>query len=261
MTGFSVQDAEYGVRDSRRIPPERSTRIRNPKRRTLSALARAAVAGMLLLSSAASAQQVIPPKIVSVRVGLGDRYKVGLWTQVEVTLQGGSQTLAGEVSVIVPDGDGVPRRFSRLSDVWLRDVRLLSADLTETSWVDATFLGCAAAGVQAFDSGLQRVVFHECKLDSVNFRGAMLTDVTFENCLLRDVDFAGARLKRTRFPGSALIRADFSRATLEKVDLRGAELDITAGFESLRGAIMTTAQFLVLGPALARQLGVELKDT
>ena len=49
-----------------------------------------------------------------------------------------------------------------------------------------------------------------------------------------------------RFPGSALTRADFSRATLEKADLRGAELNITAGFESLRGAIMTTAQFLAL---------------
>ena len=53
--------------------------------------------------------------------------------------------------------------------------------------------------------------------------------------------------------------ADFSRAP-GKVDLRGAELDITAGFESLRGAIMTTAQFLALAPALARQLGIDLKD-
>ena len=94
----------------------------------------------------------------------------------------------------------------------------------------------------------------------MNFRGATLTDLTFGNCLLRDVDFAGATLTRTRFPGSALTRADFPRATLEKVHLRGAELDITAGFESLRGAIMTTAQFLELAPALARQLGIDLKD-
>ena len=49
-----------------------------------------------------------------------------------------------------------------------------------------------------------------------------------------------------RFPGSALTRADFSRATLEgRPAWRGAE-NITAGFESLRGAIMTTAQFLAL---------------
>ena len=54
-----------------------------------------------------------PPKIVGVRVGIADRYKAGLWTQVEVTLLGGSETLTGEVSVIVPDGDGVPGRVRR----------------------------------------------------------------------------------------------------------------------------------------------------
>jgi len=58
------------------------------------------------------AQQVAPPEIVAVRVGLADRYKVGLWTQVEVTLRGGSEALAGEVSLVVPDGDGVPSRMS-----------------------------------------------------------------------------------------------------------------------------------------------------
>ena len=157
--------------------------------------------------------------------------------------------------------ENVTARRSRFSDVWLRDVRLLSVDLAESAWLDATFVGCAVAGLQAFGATLRRVVFHECKLDSVNFRGAQLADVTFEDCLLRDVDFAGATLKRAQFPRSALARADFSRATLDQADLRGAELDITAGFESLRGAIMTTAQFLSLGPALARQLGVDLKDS
>jgi hypothetical protein len=50
------------------------------------------------------------PKIIGVRVGLGDRYKAGLWTPVEVTVLGGSDALVGELSVIVPDGDGVPGR-------------------------------------------------------------------------------------------------------------------------------------------------------
>ena len=67
------------------------------------------VAGMTL-PPVAAAQQLQPPKIVGVRVGIADRYKAGLWTQVEVTLRGGSERLAGELSVIVPDGDGVPGR-------------------------------------------------------------------------------------------------------------------------------------------------------
>ena len=156
--------------------------------------------------------------------------------------------------------EDVNARGSRFSDVWLRDVRLLSVELAATTWLDATFIGCAAAGVQAFDASLRRVQFIDCKLDSVNFRGARLADVTFENCLLRDVDFGGAKLQQLRFPGSTLTRADFSRATLDKVDLRGAQLDITAGFESLRGAIMSTAQLMSLAPVLAQQLGIQISD-
>ena len=68
------------------------------------------------LAVAAVAQELKPPKIVGVRVGIGDRYKAGLWTQVEVTLLGGSETLTGELSVIVPDGDGVPGRVTTPSD-------------------------------------------------------------------------------------------------------------------------------------------------
>ncbi len=57
-----------------------------------------------------------PPQIVGVRVGFGDRYKVGVWTPVEITLRGGDETCSGRVSAIVPDGDGVPSRVSTSED-------------------------------------------------------------------------------------------------------------------------------------------------
>jgi hypothetical protein len=69
---------------------------------------------LVLAASQAFAQQLELPKIVGVRVGIADRYKAGLWTQVEVTLLGGSESLSGELSVIVPDGDGVLGRVSNL---------------------------------------------------------------------------------------------------------------------------------------------------
>jgi len=65
---------------------------------------------LLLLTSSLFAQTVQPPEIVGVRVGIGDRSKVGLWTPVEITLLGGSETLTGTVAVTVPDGDGIPSR-------------------------------------------------------------------------------------------------------------------------------------------------------
>ena len=76
-----------------------------------------------------------------------------------------------------------------------------------------------------------------------------------------DVDFGGATIKRARFPGCTLTGADFSRAALDKVDLRGADLDITAGYESLRGAIISTAQLLSMAPSLARQIGIVVRDS
>ena len=147
-------------------------------------------------------------------------------------------------------------RRSRFSDVWLRDVRLTGTDLAETSWLDATIIGGVVAGVSAFGAQLRRVAFHGCKLDSVNFRGALLTEVSFHECLLRHVDFSGAKLTRTVFTESRLNESDFTGVTLDQVDLRGAELGLTIGPGSLRGAIITTAQLMDIAPLIAENLGI-----
>ncbi len=149
---------------------------------------------------------------------------------------------------------------SRFIDVWLKDVRLTLCDLAETQWTDATIIGGAVAGVQAFGARLDRVVFTGCKLDSVNFRGAELTGVTFSDCLLRDVDFGGATLARTAFTASRLTGVDFRRARLDRVDLRGSELGLIVGPDPLRGAIISTGQLAALAPVLAESLGIVVDD-
>ena len=155
--------------------------------------------------------------------------------------------------------DGRLRR-ARFTDVWLRDVQLMSTTLAETTWVDAAVIGSAASGVEAFGAQLRRVSLRGCKLDSVNFREATLVDVTFDNCVLRDVDFAGATLTRTAFRGSRLAATNFTRVTLDQVDLRGAELGITIDPGCLRGAIVTTAQLMDLAPLLAESIGLTVAD-
>ena len=142
----------------------------------------------------------------------------------------------------------------------MRDTRFVASDLAETGWLDTTLAGCALAGVQAFSAALRRVTFRDCKLDSVNFRSGTLTDVTFEDCLLRDADFGGATLLRVSFGGCTLTGADFTKVTCTDVDLRGAELGITAGYESLRGATIDNGQLVALAPLLARHLGITVAD-
>ena len=151
-------------------------------------------------------------------------------------------------------------RGAQFTDVWLRDVRLIAADIAESTWLNCTVTDSAAAGVQAFGTRLRGVSFHGCKLDSVNLRDAALTEVTFDGCVLRDVDFGGAALTKVAFPGCKLITTSFARVTLDVVDLRGAELGITVDPACLRGAIVTTAQLLDMAPLLAESIGIVVKD-
>jgi len=147
-------------------------------------------------------------------------------------------------------------RKSRFTDVTLREVRFVATDLAETSWQDTALTGCALAGVQAFSAALRRVVFRDSKLDSVNLRQATVTDVAFEDCVLRDTDFGGATLRRVSFAGCTFTGADFTKADCTEVDLRGAQLGITAGYESLRGVTIDSVQLVGLAPYLARHLGI-----
>jgi uncharacterized protein YjbI with pentapeptide repeats len=149
---------------------------------------------------------------------------------------------------------------ANLRDVWMRDVRMTGTNLAESNWLDVTVTLSALAGAQVFGAELRRVVFSGCKLDSVNFRGTSLTDVTFDRCVLRDVDFADAVLTRCAFAGSQLSRTDFSRARMDRTDLRGAELGIVIDSQSLRGAIISTGQLVVLAPVLAESMGVIVRD-
>jgi uncharacterized protein YjbI with pentapeptide repeats len=145
-------------------------------------------------------------------------------------------------------------------DAWLRDVRLVATALGESRWEDVTIAESALAGAELYGAQLRRVTLRGCKLDSVNFRGAELTEVTFDGCELRDVDFAGATLTRAAFPGSRLTRTDFTNVRLEATDLRGAELGLIIGPDSLRGAIVDTAQLVYLAPVLAQTMGITVSD-
>src|SRR5690606_32643836 len=64
----------------------------------------------LFLASAALAAPSGP--IESVRVGVGNGYKIGHWTPVWIMLQAKDEALRGELQIIAPDGDDVPATFA-----------------------------------------------------------------------------------------------------------------------------------------------------
>ncbi|SEO97644.1 pentapeptide repeat-containing protein [Actinacidiphila rubida] len=171
----------------------------------------------------------------------------------------GSRFLESAVTDCVFDDTDLRR--SRFNDLWASGTRFTGVSLAETDWLDSSLTGCSLAGVEAFGAVLRRVVLRRCKLDSVNLRGAALHDVVFEDCVLRDVDFGEATLSGVTFPGSRLEQARFGRATATKVDLRGAvAIDLADGYDSLRGAVISSTQLLDLAPALAATLGIDVED-
>ena len=151
-------------------------------------------------------------------------------------------------------------RRATFTDTWLADVRLTGTGLAESAWTGVQIADSAIAGAEAFGARLRGVVLRGCKLDSVNLRDAALTDVVFDSCLLRDVDFTGATLTRSAFPGCRLTGTTFVKASLDTVDLRGAELGITADPSSLRGMVVTSAQFAAMADLLASTLGITVEE-
>ncbi|HEX4432159.1 MAG TPA: pentapeptide repeat-containing protein [Frankiaceae bacterium] len=157
--------------------------------------------------------------------------------------------------------DGGSFRLSRWSDVWMKAVRWIGTDLSGTDWMDVEIIGSVFAGTAIYDAQMRRVVLHESKADSVNLRGARLQEVSFVDCQLSHIDFAGATLVDVTFAGCELHGAAFDNAHLKNVDFRHAhELSITSGYESLKGATISTSQLVHLAPALAQVLGISVVD-
>jgi hypothetical protein len=64
--------------------------------------------GGLCFASLAAAQEPAKLQITSVKLGFNNVYKLGCWTQIEVTLAGGNEPYTGLVEVVTRDPEGVP---------------------------------------------------------------------------------------------------------------------------------------------------------
>lgn len=149
----------------------------------------------------------------------------------------------------------------RLDDVTVSRCRWIGGDWSESQLVAVQIAESAMAGVQAYRSYWRRVVLRDCKLDSLNLRGAKLQEVEFRDCDLTEVDLTDATLIDVTFPGSALRRARLTKVTPKKVDFRGArELDVAQGWESLRGTTIDSRQLAEVAPALANAMGIVVRD-
>ncbi len=155
---------------------------------------------------------------------------------------------------------GSRMRGVSLSDVVAQRVEGSNADwsgasMTRVEWDDARL-----TGMQFAEANLRDVTFRNCKLDFANFRMATLSHVTFEGCVLDESDFAESRLEYTRFSACQLRAGDFQKARLSCVDFRGSELELRSSVLGLKGAIVSPLQLMELSAALAREVGIDVRE-
>jgi uncharacterized protein YjbI with pentapeptide repeats len=90
-----------------------------------------------------------------------------------------------------------------------RKVEFINADLRQTSYVAAEFVGCT---------------FKDTRLDKADFQTSTFTECTFEG-ELREVLFHRRGFKGEAFPANEMTNVDFSRAKLRWVEFRGLDLE------------------------------------
>ena len=173
------------------------------------------------------------------------------------------------------DLEGLGLSESRISDVSARELRMRSASFVETilERVDTPVLGAASisfrdvvirdsrlGSAELYDSTWQSVHFTGCRLGYLNLRSARITDLLFTDCTIDELDLSSAVVSRMAFRDTSVRALTLHGARLTDADLRTLDPGRIDGIEGLRGASLSPDQVQALAPALAQALGIHIAD-
>jgi len=151
-------------------------------------------------------------------------------------------------------------RGTTISEAIVEQLDVPVVRAARTRWRDVRFEGGRLGSAELYEAEWRSVHFVGCKLGFVKLRGSELRDVQFTDCVVDELDLASTEALRLAFPGTRIRRFDVSRATLRDVDLRGCDIEELAGVASLRGAVVDSAQLMLLAPLLASEAGIRVVD-
>ncbi len=97
------RDASSTSPQRNKVPPHLTTRHGF----LIALFALLGVAGPVVVAAAGEDS----PQIASIKIGLGGKFKVGYWTPVRVTIDGGRSGFAGQFELTAPDSDDLTTRF------------------------------------------------------------------------------------------------------------------------------------------------------
>lgn len=151
-------------------------------------------------------------------------------------------------------------RASRLVETRLERLDAPVLHSSRTTWHEVRLESSRLGAVEMYESELRNVAITGCKLSYLNLRGANLRDVLFTDCVIDELDLDQATAERVAFHDCRIDTLQVHGARLTDVDLRGADLSVVGGLDSLRGAVIDAEQLLMLASAFAQHLGVRVVD-
>lgn len=223
---------------------------------------------MTIVEAVTAPKTPAPPRLGDNLEATSDPDRVGdgeEWWQLDVTDVEAADTSAAGFSIEqcrlgrVDFSAGAWQRAS-VRDVAARDGNWANLH-TEDSTLERVALSTTRATGLQWTNGLVRdVTVTDSRVDLAGFRFSKLRDVEFRDCKLAGLDLTEAALTRVRFVDCDLSGAKLHHATMSQVAFDDCVLDDIDGIEALRGATITAADLMPLLDALARALGITVRQ-
>lgn len=177
-------------------------------------------------------------------------------------------TATGSLTAVNIDECRLEKPFfaqARFDKTTFRDVCVLGGELSATRMQESglqrvLFKDCRMTGFDISRSTLKDVQFVGCKLTMANMRFAKLTNVVFDDCILTDADLQGAQCKHVTFKNCTLERTSIHGIQAQAVDVRTSQLFDIRGWQDAKGITIDSSQLVSIAPELALALHITVSD-
>ena len=143
-------------------------------------------------------------------------------------------------------------RLERLSSTYLHSPR--------STWRAVELTGSRIGAWEIYDADLESVLIEDCRLGFANLAGTVLRDILIRSTRIDELDLSGIEAERVRFEDCRVGTLRLRGGSLSDVDLRGLEMRVVSGVDSLGGATVSGEQLTELAPLLAQHLGLRVED-
>jgi uncharacterized protein YjbI with pentapeptide repeats len=185
------------------------------------------------------------------------------------------------ISAANPQPDAPGDCDDDIHDLWLQDARVLELDLDRPELTDVRLVDCDVSGLATTGFVARRVELTGTRLRGVTFANGQYDDGRLEGCITSELSFRFSRLRRVVFTdcdlsGIDFYSASFDHVTIERCDLQRARFDAASvnclsvtncnlagisGASGLRGARLDASDLPSLAVSLAREAGIDIRDS